>query len=84
MTDEAPKKRDKNYYLDKILDSIKTNGSMTRADIDKLLWDELPPELNDEQKRIRINNYLSELRKSEKIKNIGVDKYPIWVLQINL
>ena len=67
MTGVFRQKRDKNYYLDKILDSIKANGSMTRADIDKLLWDDLKPELNDDQKGKKIDYYLRELKEAKKI-----------------
>lgn len=80
LTDEAPKKRDKNYYLEKILESIKTNGSMTRADIDKLLWDELPVELNDRQKRSQIDYFLSKLKKAKKIIKSEGFKHSFWSL----
>jgi ATP-dependent DNA helicase RecG len=71
---------DKQYYLDFILQSIKQHGSLSRKDIDELLWWKLPDILNDSQKKNKISNLLTELRTSGKISNNGNDKYPEWVL----
>jgi ATP-dependent DNA helicase RecG len=71
---------DKQYYLDFILRSIKQHGSLNRKDIDELLWNKLPEILNDEQKRNRISNLLTELRTIGKISNSGNYKYPEWIL----
>ena len=53
---------------------------MTRADIDKLLWEKLPDILTDEQKKNKIGNLLTELRKEGKIKNIGGFTNSVWTL----
>ena len=71
---------DKQYYLDFILNAIKDHDNMSRADIDKLLWDKLPDILDDKQKKNKIGNLLTELRKSNKIKNVGNFSFPIWIL----
>ena len=71
---------DKQYYLDFILNAIKDHSNMTRADIDKLLWEKLPDILTDEQKKNKVNNLLAELKKRDKIKNIGTFKTSVWVL----
>lgn len=71
---------DKQYYLDFILNAIKDHSNMTRADIDKLLWEKLPDILTDVQKKNKINNLLAELKKQNKIKNIGTFKTSVWVL----
>lgn len=71
---------DKRYYLDLIEKAIKEHGSMDRKDIDDLLWNKLPDWMNDKQKKIKINNLLSELRKKQKIENKGTFKNPLWVL----
>jgi len=68
------------YYLDFILQSIQQHGSMTRKDIDELLWEKLPDILNDKQKKIKLNHLISELRDSLLIKNEGSYRYPKWVL----
>lgn len=71
---------DKQYYLDFILNAIKDHDNMSRADIDKLLWDKLPDILDEKQKKNKIGNLLTELRKSKRIKNIGSFTFPSWTL----
>lgn len=71
---------EKSYYLDFILKAIKEHAFMERKDIDDLLWSKPPDLMNEKQKKNKINNLLSELRKNQKIKNEGVDSKPRWVL----
>jgi ATP-dependent DNA helicase RecG len=71
---------DKQYYLDFILQSIKQHESLSRKDIDELLWEKLPDILNEKQKKNRITNLLTELRIAGKIENKGNDKYPEWII----
>ena len=70
---------DKAYYLDLIEKAIKEHGFMERSDIDELLWKKLPEWMNDKQKKIKINNLISELRKKGRVRNIGSDVKPKWV-----
>ncbi|MDR2650839.1 MAG: putative DNA binding domain-containing protein [Prevotellaceae bacterium] len=69
----------KQYYLDFILQSIKQHGSLSRKDIDELLWEKLPDILSEMQKKNKITNLLTELRTSGKIVNKGNDKSPEWI-----
>lgn len=70
---------DKQYYLDLILKSIAEHTSMTRAEIDSLLWKKLPEHMDDNQKKIKINNLINELsNKLKKICNKGPKTSPIW------
>ncbi|MDR1759661.1 MAG: putative DNA binding domain-containing protein [Fibrobacter sp.] len=69
---------DKQYYLDLILKSIKQHKTVTRKDIDELLWKKLPDIYNDTQKKTKINNLISELRKKQKIINKGTSTAPRW------
>jgi len=69
---------DKAYYLDLIMKAIEEHKYLERKDVDELLWKKLPDWMDDKQKKIKINNLLSELRKNTKIKNSGSDKKPIW------
>jgi ATP-dependent DNA helicase RecG len=70
---------DKQYYLDLILKSIAEHTSMTRAEIDSLLWKKLPEYMDDNQKKIKINNLINELsNKLKKICNKGSKTSPIW------
>ena len=56
---------------------------MERSDVDELLWKKLPDWIDDKQKKIKINNLLSELRRENRIRNDGSYVKPKWVL-INL
>jgi len=71
---------DKQQYFEWILKSIQEHGSLSRKDIDELLWNMLPAWMNAEQKSNRIKNILTELRSERKIVNTGSDKNPEWVL----
>jgi len=71
---------EKEKYLDWILKSIKEHSSMNRKDIDKLLWNVLPAWMDNKQRKIKINNLLSELRKKRLIINSGTLSNPKWAL----
>jgi ATP-dependent DNA helicase RecG len=71
---------DKAYYLDLIVKAIIEHNFMERGDIDDLLREKLPEWMDDKQKKIKVNNLLSELRKTSKVKNIGSFAKPRWVL----
>lgn len=73
---------EKQYYLDLIVKAIKEHGSMTRRDIDELLWNKLPDWMTDEQRKNRVKNLIGELRVNEKIQNKGTMKNPLWILII--
>jgi len=71
---------DKSYYLDLIVKAIQEHGFLERKDVDNLLWNKLPEWMNEKQKKIKINNLLSELRRKNKVQNEGSDSKPKWVL----
>jgi len=71
---------DKQYYLDLICKAIKEHGSLTRKDIDELLWNKLPDVMDDKQKKNKVGNLLGELRRQGLAKNSGTMKNPSWVL----
>lgn len=71
---------DKSYYLDLIVKAIREHKSLERSEVDELLWKKLPDWMNEKQRKIKINNLLSELRKKNKIENKGTFKMPKWVL----
>jgi ATP-dependent DNA helicase RecG len=72
----------KQQYFDWILKSIKEHGSLSRKDIDELLWDMLPAWMDIDQKKNRIKNLISELRLNGKIINNGTDTNSEWILKI--
>jgi ATP-dependent DNA helicase RecG len=53
---------------------------LIRKDIDELLWKKLPDWMDNKQKKVKINNLLSELRNKKRIENTGSDALPKWVL----
>ena len=71
---------DKQQYFEWILKSIQEHGSLSRKDIDELLWNMLPAWMNTEQKSNRIHNLIAELRDKGKIENAGNRKNPKWKL----
>jgi ATP-dependent DNA helicase RecG len=72
---------DKQQYFEWILKSIQEHGSLSRKDIDELLWNMLPAWMNVEQKSNRIRNLIKELREADKIANRGNRTNPEWVLR---
>ncbi|GHT42344.1 hypothetical protein AGMMS49965_13670 [Bacteroidia bacterium] len=71
---------DKQYYLDFILKAISDHKSLNRKEIDELLWTKLPDWMNDEQRKNRIHNLITQLRSDGKITNKGGFTNPEWVL----
>lgn len=71
---------DNDYYLNLIVKAITQHVNLNRKEIDDLLWKKLPDWMNDKQRKTKINNLLSKLRKKEKIKNSGNFTNPNWVL----
>ena len=72
---------DKKYYLDLIVKSIKEHKELTRSDMDALLWNKLPEWMEEQQKKNKIGNLLSELRIKEIIENKGTFGNPKWSLK---
>jgi ATP-dependent DNA helicase RecG len=71
---------EKRYYLDLICKAAGEHGSLTRKDVDELLWNKLPEWMTDKQKRSKVGNLLTELRQEGCIENRGTPKHPEWVL----
>jgi len=68
--------------MDLIVKSIKEHGFLERKDIDELLWDKLSDSLDEKQKKNRVTNILTEMKKNGMIQNIGRGKaYAKWVLK---
>ncbi len=71
---------DTQYYVDLICKALKQHGEMNRKEIDDLLANKLPDWMSANQKKNKVTNLLTSCKKQEKIKNIGVDSRPRWVL----
>lgn len=70
---------DKTYYFDLIENAIEQHTHIDRRVADELLWDRLPVWMDDDKKRNKITTLLTELRKANRIKNIGSDSKSKWV-----
>jgi ATP-dependent DNA helicase RecG len=72
---------DNEYYRELIMKAIKQHKLLTRKEIDELLWDKLPDNMDDETKKIKIGNLISDLRIKDLITNNGTNPKPIWKLK---
>lgn len=72
--------QDDDYYGKLITDYLKKFGSASREEIDKLLLDKLSEALDADQKKIKVANLLTKLRRSGVIRNDGPKKSPKWVI----
>ena len=71
--------QDDEFYKKLICDYIEKFQHAGRRDIDNLLWDKLSDALSEEEKRNKVSNLLTNLRRLGTIKNIGSKKAPKWV-----
>lgn len=71
---------DNQYYIDLICKAIREHGSLTRKDINELLWNKLPDVMDDNQRRYKVTNLITACRKQGKIVNQGSDSKSKWVL----
>ncbi len=70
-----------NYYCDLILKALAEHHSLSKQEITKLLWKKLPDVLNEDQKRSKIGNLLTKLRKQDKIVNHSRGTHSEWYLK---
>lgn len=71
---------DKQYYLDLVRNALAQHGHMERAEIDDLLLSKLPDHLDRKQKKVKVSNLLTQLRKRGVIRNHGSDSKSRWML----
>ncbi len=72
--------QDDAFYAKLITDYLGKFGKASRREIDELLWDKLSDALGDEQKKNKISNLITKLRRSGRIRNDGSRKAPEWRL----
>lgn len=63
-----------------LLDALHDHKVLTRTDIDTLLWDALSDQLSDSQKKNKIGNLLTRLRKKGAITNTTMGNKSEWTL----
>lgn len=67
------------YLRGLIVSLVKSEGRVTRAQIDSLLLDLLPDDLDQKQKKSKVHNLLGYLSKKNVIRNEGSKTKPEWV-----
>jgi ATP-dependent DNA helicase RecG len=70
--------QDDEFYSKLIIDYLSKFRTATREDIDKHLWNKLSDALDEEQKKKKIANLLTNLRRAGKIQNIEPKRIPKW------
>lgn len=63
-----------------LLSTLKEHGKLSRTEIDSLLWNVVSDRLDDKQKKSKIGNILTNLRKRKLIENETVGNYSKWSL----
>lgn len=74
------KARPSTHYHDMILEYIGKWPKSSRTDINEYLMDEIRGDFSIEDKISKITNGLSYLRRNGKIKNVGTDTKPQWII----
>ncbi len=74
------KAQDDSFYAQLVMDYIQKFGKASRTEIDRLLLGKLGDVLGKEQKKRKIANLLTKMRRAQQIQNQGPKKAPIWVL----
>ena len=72
---------EKQYYFDLIQKLLKDHKFASRQDIDKLLHGKLPDWMTEQQRKNKIGNLISEMRRANIIRNSGTSGKPRWVLR---
>ena len=67
--------------MDLVEKAVGEHKSMSRSDIDDLLWNKLPEWMSEKQKKGKIGNLISEMRMNGKIQNLGSFNKPVWSLK---
>lgn len=68
------------FYAKLVVDYLTGAGGASRQDINGLLWDKLSDALTDDQKRSKITNLLTKMRKAGQIHNVSSQQQPRWEL----
>ncbi|MBS3915223.1 MAG: putative DNA binding domain-containing protein [Bacteroidetes bacterium] len=71
------------HYKKMIEALIEEFGSATRKELDDLVMENLSAVLSEKQKKVKVNNLISTLRKEGRIENVGSDTKPKWVIKKN-
>lgn len=72
--------QDDDHYARLVTDYLRKFGGANRQEINDLLWEKLSDALEEEQKRNKITNLLSKMRRDNRIRNTGTQQRPHWEL----
>ena len=72
--------QDDAFYVKLIIDYLTKFKKASRKEIDNLLWNKLSDAMDSEQKKSKIANLLTNLRRSGRIHNSASKKAPSWEL----
>jgi len=70
--------QDDEFYAKLIMDYLGKFDKASRKEIDTLLWNKLSDAFDDDQKKVKISNLLTNIRRSGRIFNAGSKKVPVW------
>ncbi|WP_099023358.1 RNA-binding domain-containing protein [Mycolicibacterium palauense] len=73
--------QDDEHYAKMITDYLRKFSSATRKDIDSLIKDKLSEALDDSQKRNKVSNLLTKMKRNGQIHNAGSKSHPRWELR---
>jgi ATP-dependent DNA helicase RecG len=68
---------DDKHFRNMILDYLKTHGDTDKFKIEKFIMPKLSPVLTDKQRKSKVTNYLTALRKNERIESMPGYKWRI-------
>lgn len=74
--------QDDTFYIKLVSDYLTKFGSASRKEIEKLLWDKLSDALDSEQRRNKIGNLLTRMRKTGVIESTGLRKASRWEIKV--
>lgn len=72
--------QDDAHYSRLIIDFLTQFGNASRKEIDELLEKYLAQALTPQQRRDKVSNLLSKMRREEEIRNVGTQQKPRWEL----
>ena len=72
--------QDDEFYAKLITDYLQEFGAASRKEIERLLWDKLSDALDNGQKKNKISNLITKMRRGGRIYNSGTKKHPQWRL----
>jgi ATP-dependent DNA helicase RecG len=74
----APREAGNRVLADLVVEALRDRGTITRADVDRLVLPRLPATLDERQRRTKVDNIVKYLARAGVIANRGSRRYPQW------